>query len=178
MLINVGRRKRTDSHFYSAPPSDDGENTMEAWSNPSGMYSQITFCSRFFNDLRPLKEVVDSGKKKSAAIQDNLETWNSRARCFFHEVTHLTYFMNTPGEGPNVEDLQIKFKPRGQKGQTVTDIAYGPYNTKLLRNYVWRGKGNGGFYTQRNGKRQKHEKCVEQWHLTEYKQRIPTRSLL
>jgi len=119
---------------------------MEAWSNPSGRYSQITFCSRFFNDLRPLEEVIDSGKKKPVDKQDNLETWNSRARCFFHEVTHLTYFMNTPKQGPKVEDLQIKFV---QEGKKLTETAYGPYNAKVLRNYV--AKGKGGFYTQRNG---------------------------
>jgi len=119
---------------------------MEAWSNPSGTYSQITFCSRFFNDLRPLDEVIDSGKGKPVDVQNKLETWNSRARCFFHEVTHLTYFMNTPKQGPKVEDLQIIFE---QKGVKQTDIAYGPYNAKVLRNYM--RKGRGGFYTQRNG---------------------------
>jgi len=93
-----------------------------------------------------LQEVIDAGKKKPEAVQNNLETWNNRARCFFHEVTHLTCFMNTPGQGPNVEDLTIKFK----EGRfTQTDQAYGPYNVKLLRNYV--KKGMGGFYTQRNG---------------------------
>ncbi|KAN0085517.1 hypothetical protein V8E54_001984 [Elaphomyces granulatus] len=101
-------------------------------------------CHRFFNDLRPLKEVVDAGKKKTEAEQNNLETWDSRARCFFHEVTHLTYFMNTPGKSPKVEDLTIKFKKRGL---THKDTAYGPYNAKVLRNY--RRRGMGGFCTQR-----------------------------
>lgn len=88
-----------------------------------------------------------SGMNKPTNDQDNLETWDNRARCFFHEVTHLTYFMNTPGSGPNVEDLQIRYK--GPRGVPVTTDAYRPYLAKVLRNYV--RKGMGGFYTQRNG---------------------------
>jgi hypothetical protein len=143
---NDGRcPKKPDGSPGDMPP-DGTDNLMDAWSNPSGTYSQITFCNRFFNVLRPLQEVINMGKSQPSAVQNNLETWNNRARCFFHEITHLTYFMNTPGSSPNVEDIRITYM---QKRKQVTEGAYGPYNAKILRNYV--KQGMGGFYTQRNG---------------------------
>jgi hypothetical protein len=106
---NDGRcPKRPDGSPGNMPP-DGKDNLMEAWSNPSGKFSQITFCNRFFNNLGSLQDVVATGKKQSNDVQDNLEIWNNRARTFFHEITHLTFFMNTPGYGPNVEDIQIKY---------------------------------------------------------------------
>lgn len=137
--------KRPDGTPGGTPPNGE-ENLLEAWSNPSGTYSQITFCNRFFNVLGPLQDVVGAVKKQPKAVQNNLANWNNRARCFFHEITHLTYFMNTPDSGPNVEDMQITYMVGNEK---VTDFAYGPYNAKLLTN--WIKEGLGGFYTQRNG---------------------------
>jgi hypothetical protein len=143
---NDGRcPKKPDGSPGDLPP-DGQDNQIEAWSNPSGKFSQITFCNRFFNVLGPLQEVIDAGKKQPKATQNNLETWNNRARCFFHEITHLTYFMNTPDSGPSVEDMHIKYMLRGEE---VNEGAYGPYNAKLLRNYI--KEGLGGFWTQRNG---------------------------
>ncbi|KAI9892736.1 MAG: hypothetical protein M1814_001156 [Vezdaea aestivalis] len=120
---------------------------MEAWSDPTGTYSKITFCNRFFNELKNLAEVTKAAKALPANKKTSLEYWNGRARCFFHEITHLTYFMNTPGKGPNVDDYTIKYK---EKGRNVEEVAYGVYNAKILRNYMPQGKS--GYYPQRNGK--------------------------
>lgn len=71
-------------------------------------YSRIRFCNRFFN-LSSLQEAITEGKKKSAAARNSLEIWNSRARVFFHEATHLGYFMNVPGRCPYVIDAKFSY---------------------------------------------------------------------
>ena len=54
----------------------------------------------------------------------------------------LDYFMNAPKQSPYVDDLKIRYKVKG-----VPDwyFAYGPYDAKVLRNWI-----GDGFYTQRN----------------------------
>lgn len=73
------------------PPPKDGapkeEVIMQAYSDQSdgswgGGYSRITFCNRFFNELRTLDEATQYAKR-SAERQENLENWDNRARCFF-----------------------------------------------------------------------------------------------
>ncbi|KAF1829868.1 hypothetical protein BDW02DRAFT_610144, partial [Decorospora gaudefroyi] len=96
-----------------------------------GGYSQITFCNRFFNNVKSLDEATKFAKRTDER-KENLENWNNRARCFFHEITHLAYFMNTPSLSPYVEDLLINY---GAKSNRVEEVAYGPYNVKVLRNY-------------------------------------------
>ena len=95
---------------------------------------------------------MDRFKNKPRADQDNLENWNNRARCFFHEVTHLDYFMNAndsrdDSKSPEVFDAQFKYKTGGQ-----TVDAYGPFYARMMRNYIPRQKKYIGYYTQRNGK--------------------------
>lgn len=82
----------------------------------------------------------------SAPNQNNLELWDNRARCFLHEVTHLDYFMNAPDKSPYTWDLTFQYRLGGQK---LNADGYGPYNWKVIRNYVRQGKA--GFYTQYNG---------------------------
>ena len=116
---------------------------MEAFSNPLGKYSKITFCDHFFLRMFSLGTVIDSAKKDKT---NNLWGYQNRARTFFHEVTHLNYFMNAPNESPYVDDLELPF---GNKGKRTYRTAYGPDNIKIAANYE--GIDKGGFYTQRNG---------------------------
>ncbi|KAH8710094.1 hypothetical protein GQ44DRAFT_564189, partial [Phaeosphaeriaceae sp. PMI808] len=107
-------------------------------------YSQITFCNRFFNNLRSLGEATTYAKR--AERQENLGNWNNRARCFFHEVTYLAYFMNLPLKTPFVDDLLLNYGPKSNKKQ---EVAYGPYNVKVLRNYrgdAWYAGQNADSY--------------------------------
>jgi len=128
-------------------PANGVDNRLEAYSDPAAKYSRITFCNKFFNDLTDLSTAVTNGKRRSATDQNNLETWNSRARCFLHEATHLDYFMNAPEKSPFTNDLTFQYKAGGI---TQNAEGYGPYFAKMIRNYSKAGKG--GFYTQRNGK--------------------------
>lgn len=133
-------------------PGDDEDQRLEAFSEPGGSYSSITFCSKFF-DLPTLSEVRKRNKRRSEEQQDNLENWNNRARVFFHEVTHLNYFMNADdsrkdSKSPEVFDAQFKY------GGSIAE-AYGPYYAKMLRNYIPREKKYIGYYTQRNGEEPK-----------------------
>ncbi|KAL8720304.1 MAG: hypothetical protein Q9225_002816 [Loekoesia sp. 1 TL-2023] len=133
-------------------PDDDEDQRLEAFSEPNLRYSRITFCSKFF-DLPTLTEAMDRFKAKPRPDQDNLENWNNRARCFFHEVTHLDYFMNADdsnddSKSPEVFDAQFKYKT---SGQTYEVEAYGPFYAKMMRNYIPKQKKYIGYYTQRNG---------------------------
>ncbi|KAL9108235.1 MAG: hypothetical protein Q9227_006973 [Pyrenula ochraceoflavens] len=125
---------------------------MQAWSDPTWSnnpfgkrWPQTTFCNAFFNDLTSLGTTVTNMQRRSTNDQNNLANWDNRARCFFHEVTHQVYFMNTPDKGPNVIDLQISYR---SGGATQTEDAYGPMNAKRVRNYPVKNKG--GYYTQIN----------------------------
>ena len=122
-----------------------GTVQLQAYSDPGGTYSRITFCTQFFN-LNSLTDAISLGQKKSAADQNNLETWENRARTFFHEVTHLDYFMNVPGKSPYVSDTTFSYKFGGINNKVE---GYGPFNARVLRNYVT--KNRIGYYTQRNG---------------------------
>ena len=132
-------------------PAVNADPAVEAYSqSPTNFnhlwYSRTTFCNAFFN-LRSLSEAMAYGQSQSAGNRRPLEIWNSRARVFLHETTHLDYFMNAPGSSPLVDDLGIRFKPPG--GVVHNEQCYGPRNCKILRNY-----GLGGevaFYPQRNG---------------------------
>lgn len=99
----------------SCPPPGglpmNGPVQLEAYSDPE-RYSRITFCNGFFN-LLSLTEAIEQGKSKPAAAQNNLETWNSRARTFFHEATHLDYFMNAPKKSPYVGDTTFSYRAEG-----------------------------------------------------------------
>jgi hypothetical protein len=129
------------------PPKEGGEpnpgekTDMEAISFPEESYSRILFCNKFFNDLPSLTEATDRAKSYPPILQDNLETWNNRARCFFHEITHLNYFMNAPEKSPVVEDVHIEYKIGG-KWERIG--AYGSYNVRVLRNY----RGNAQYPAQ------------------------------
>ncbi|KAF2012502.1 hypothetical protein BU24DRAFT_352076, partial [Aaosphaeria arxii CBS 175.79] len=105
---------------------------MEAYSSPTENWSRITFCKKFFNDLKSLDEVTKNVKNQRPEVQDHLDQWNNRARCFFHEITHLNYFMNAPEKSPFIDDALITYK---SKEGTVEEGAYGPYNVKVLRNF-------------------------------------------
>lgn len=133
-------------------PGDDEDQRLEAFSEPNEEYSRITICSKFF-DLPTLTEAMDRFKKRPTAEQDNLENWNNRARLFFHEVTHLDYFMNADeskdnSKSPEVFDAQFKYKTGRQ---TYEVEAYGPLYAKMMRNYIPKQKKYIGYYTQRNG---------------------------
>ena len=86
-------------------PSPDRSPTMEAFSNPTGRYSTITFCNKFF-DMNSLSWVIKTAKKNNAAYQNDLRNYDNRARVLFHEMTHLDWFMNTPKKSPFVDDVR------------------------------------------------------------------------
>jgi hypothetical protein len=136
-----------------SPPSGGGKKTLEAFSDPDpddSKYSRITFCNDFFK-LQTFKDAVNAGNKLPATQKTNLELWNNRARCFFHEITHLDYFMNA-GDGdkaksPYVSDLEVSYKI---KEATDWHGCYGVYNCKVLRNWVDPDPQYSGYFTQRN----------------------------
>ncbi|EEP77720.1 predicted protein [Uncinocarpus reesii 1704] len=144
--------KNPKSECAKRPDGSKGGNPLHgedrrlfAWSDLRGAYSQIMFCNKFFHNLPSMNKAIADGKKKSKEVQSNLETWDNRARVFFHEAAHISAFMNPQSEAPTVEDVQIEFKEDGKK---VMNYAHGPYYAKLLRNWVHKDKG--GLYTQRN----------------------------
>ena len=101
--------------------------------------------------MQTFTDAVNAGKKLPASKQINLENWNNRARCFFHEITHLDYFMNAgddaKAKSPYVSDLEIKYSIAGKQ---AWHQVYGVYNAKVLRNYVDPDPKYSGYYTQRN----------------------------
>jgi len=141
-----------------SPPNPGGEgNRMEAFADPhptdNGKYSRITFCNGFFQ-LNSLTDIVKLNKKQPQSVQNRLDKWNNRARVFFHEVTHLDYFMNA-GSGddknaksPYVSDLEINYQT--SKTQPAWYSCYGPYNAKVLRNWLTDDPKYIGYFTQRN----------------------------
>ena len=82
---------------------------------------------------------VKSGKQP----RNDLWSFQNRARIMFHEMTHLSYFMNTPGKSPEVDDVII------DATSGTNQRCYGPENVKQLANYQGR-VNKGGFFTQRN----------------------------
>lgn len=126
---------------------------MEAFSEPNpenSRYSRITFCNGFFK-LLPFQDAIKAGNALPAKQKTNLENWNNRARCFFHEITHLDYFMNAgkddDGESPEVIDLEVQYTTKKVPGW---HDCYGPYNAKVLRNWVDPDPQYSGYFTQRN----------------------------
>ena len=124
------------------PLPDDGtaDRRLEAYSDPVGVggWSQITFCTGFF-----AKNNFADGMANP--YWTDLQKFDNRARIFFHEATHLDYFMNVP-PNPPTDDLTIKWKAGGIP---MTDHAYGALNARILGKY--RAVGFAGYYTQRNG---------------------------
>jgi hypothetical protein len=92
-----------------------------------------------------------AGNKLPANEKTNLENWNNRARCFFHEITHLDYFMNAgdddKAKSPYVSDLEVYYTT---KGELDWHPCYGAYNAKVLRNWVDMEPQYIGYFTQRN----------------------------
>jgi hypothetical protein len=126
------------------------QSNLEAFSEPDdGRYSRITFCNDFFK-LPTFKDAIAAGRKLPAAQKTDLEKWNNRARCFFHEITHLDYFMNAGdsdgAKSPYVSDLEVEYIV----GMKEWHDAYGPYNAKILRNWVDEDPQWSGYFTQRN----------------------------
>ncbi|MCJ1402570.1 hypothetical protein MMC11_005790 [Xylographa trunciseda] len=126
-----------------APANTEDDVQLQAYSDPEGDkngYSQITFCNKFF-DARTLSEAITYGKMQGGSEKYNLQNYDNRARIFYHEATHLDYFMNAP---PNAQtsDWLVTIKT----GRKFDDYeAYGAYYTKVLAKY--NGKG---YYTQRS----------------------------
>jgi hypothetical protein len=130
------------------PPPGGMNSEMEAFSNPLGKYSKITFCEHFFLRMESLGAVIDDAKTTLTPEEKN-DLWNyqNRARTVFHEITHLNYFMNAPDKSPYVDDLEIPFGPKTRRTYLP---GYGPERIKIIANYEAINKG--GFFTQRNGK--------------------------
>lgn len=135
------------------PPSGGGKATLQAFSDPNpddSRYSRITFCTDFFK-LQDFATAVSNAKALAPAQQRDLSRWDNQARCMFHEITHLDYFMNTgagdDGKSPYVSDLEVYYTDRGT---TDWHPAYGPYNARVLRNWVDPDPQYAGYYTQRN----------------------------
>jgi len=144
------REQPNDPSPGCPPPRDGGDpppgtlSNMEVYSDQAWVdnnrYSRITFCNLFFR-MRSLKDAINLVKGLPDVAQNNLGSWNNRARCLFHEITHLDYFMNVPDKSPWVDDLIIKYRAGGR---TIEEGAYGPYNAKVLRNWQ-----TSGWFTQR-----------------------------
>lgn len=140
------------------PPDDGKTSEVEAYSNPLGRYSKITFCNRFFNKMPSLSFAINTAKKNPGSYQNYLWNYQNRARVVFHDITHLNYFLNASEKSPFV-------RIRYGTGKKITNTAsYGPENIKILANYEAVGKG--GFYTQRNGKLSKS--CITERPLTKH----------
>ena len=130
------------------PVAPQGNRLLEAYSEPEEDYSKITFCNRFFNVLQDLDIVMNSAKRHSRAYQKDLWNYQNRARCFFHEITHLNYFVNAPKKSPYTDDLTLNI--RGKSNKAVVEDGYGPENVKAIANYE--RVNLGGMFAQRNGK--------------------------
>lgn len=111
-----------------------GTETLQAFSEPNtddSRYSRITFCNDFFK-LDTFQDAIDKGNKLPAKQKANLALWDNRARCFFHEVTHLDHFMNAgagdDGQSPYVSDLEIFYT---DKGKDDWHDVYSPYNCRV-----------------------------------------------
>jgi len=135
------------------PPVGGGKATLQAFSDPSpddSRYSRITFCTDFFK-LQDFNTAISNGKALARTQQRDLSRWDNQARCMFHEITHLDYFMNAgdddSAKSPYVSDLEIFITE--QKHDDWQD-AYGPRNARILRNYVDSNPKYSGYYTQRN----------------------------
>lgn len=78
--------------------------------------------------------------------QNDLSKWNNRARTFFHEITHLDYFMNAPKTNPYVSDLEVKTSASGSWYE-----AYGPKYAKIIAQYTDpTDPSYSGYFSQRN----------------------------
>ncbi|RYP00514.1 hypothetical protein DL764_006483 [Monosporascus ibericus] len=143
-----GDAKPDRDHCPYRAPLQSSKPTLQAWSDPTGKYSKITFCNDFFN-LDTFEESMS--KNRPANQKKRLDKWDNQARCFLHEITHLDYFMNAgPGDenkSPYVSDLEIRYTDRGSTGWHE---AYGPYNARVLTNYRDPDPQYSGYYTQRN----------------------------
>ena len=157
----AGRPPQCPPPSVPRPPDDNVDVRLEAFSDPAPSkpfrniftYDRITFCNSFFN-LPTLSEVISNNAGKPAAVMNDLSNYNSRARCFFHEITHLDWFMNAKldnkdGESPQIWDAQFQYKAGRQ---TYQELAYGPFYTKILRNFIPAEAEDIGYWTQRNGK--------------------------
>lgn len=96
---------------------------------------------------------TENGQRLPATKKIDLSLWDSQARCMFHEITHLDYFMNAGAEdkglSPFVSDLEVNYKlERDEEGEWFG--AYGPYNARILRNWVEKDPQDSGYFTQRN----------------------------
>ena len=92
-----------------APPTKGTKPQIEAYSEPYGWYSKITFCNYFFNEMKSLSQVMANAKKGKKGSTD-LWNYQNRARVMFHEVLHLVYFMNTPEKSPDIDDVLYETK--------------------------------------------------------------------
>ncbi|KAI9680921.1 MAG: hypothetical protein M1829_001001 [Trizodia sp. TS-e1964] len=132
------------------PPNrgDDG-NRLQAFSDlSSGRYSRITFCTGFFNHPS-FTDAVNQNMAKPKQVQNNLDNWENRARCFFHEITHLDYFMNAGdnSKSPFVSDLEVEVTAQGNRDW---HHCYGSYYSRILTNWLDKDPKYIGYFTQRN----------------------------
>lgn len=138
----IGRNPNDPCGDGSRPLPGDGTATkrLEAYSDPSGEggWSQITFCSDFF-----AKNTLAAAMAQP--YWANLQLFDNRARVFFHEATHLDYFMEAP-PNPQTDDVTIEWRERSRP---MIDHAYGALNCRILGKY--KALGFAGYYTQRNG---------------------------
>ncbi|KAK1777157.1 hypothetical protein QBC45DRAFT_198800 [Copromyces sp. CBS 386.78] len=133
------------------PPANKTE-TLQAFSDPTGRYSRITFCNDFFK-LHDLSVTVENGAR--SAKKTDLSEYDNTARVFLHELTHLDYFVGTDPTGKNdpksnipyIWDLQITINENGAR---VDRPCYGPEYCRILRNWVDPDPQDLGYYTQRN----------------------------
>ncbi|KAF1947835.1 hypothetical protein EJ02DRAFT_507644 [Clathrospora elynae] len=96
--------------LWHTAPEDGGpevDSDYEAYSQQRHSsclgHCQITFCNRFFNNLRTLDEATTSTKTLD----------------------------HSPSKTPLVNDLLLNYGPKSKKSQ---EVAYEPYNVKMLRN--------------------------------------------
>ncbi|KAM5462559.1 hypothetical protein MferCBS49748_006466 [Microsporum ferrugineum] len=111
-------------------------------------YPQINFCPQYF-ELRSLGGAISFGLSQVYARQRfDLDTYINRASVFYHEVSHLTYFINSP---PYICDWEIylevkkdvyQWKPAYQArftkilARAIEDHSYGYYSGQSADNYA------------------------------------------
>ncbi|KAK8097495.1 GDSL-like lipase/acylhydrolase [Apiospora sp. TS-2023a] len=103
-------------------------------------YTQVIFCKHFF-EQKGLQEMTDIMQGEKYLKRLDLQSWDNKASTFLHEVTHMDYFMNVPGYGPQIRDWDYPYDGQWHN-------AYGVLGAKMLGRYD--AKKNPGAVSQAN----------------------------
>ncbi|MCJ1371368.1 hypothetical protein MMC20_002583 [Loxospora ochrophaea] len=139
-------------------PNPDQKGLTLAYSmqeDPDDGYSMINFCPPFFRMRRLEDAALNFGKSRTPPLNYWLRNYENTALVFLHELFHLNYFMGTDGSN-HVTDMSISFNKRDENNElyTVTEVAYGPSNTKIMARFQelkkYPDNFRAGYYVMRN----------------------------